>query len=97
VKIRHQFRRDRRARLLDRGGGRSLGASARTVFGARLCVAELAANALEHAVANADGVPVDMPIGGVEPHAAQAIPVWRVARRHNETPKPPPLDNLSLS
>jgi hypothetical protein len=25
------------------------------------------------------------------------MPVWRVARRHNETPKPPPLDNPSLS
>jgi len=37
--------------------GARWGACARTVFGARLCVAELAANALEHAVANADGVP----------------------------------------
>jgi anti-sigma regulatory factor (Ser/Thr protein kinase) len=33
------------------------GASARSVFGARLCVAELAANVLEHGIAKADGGP----------------------------------------
>jgi len=37
--------------------GARWGASARTVVGARLCVAELAANVLEHGVAKADAGP----------------------------------------
>ena len=35
--------------------GVRLGASAISVFGARLCIAELAANVLEHGIAQADG------------------------------------------
>jgi anti-sigma regulatory factor (Ser/Thr protein kinase) len=38
-------------------------ANARTVFGARVCVAELAANVLEHAIPNANGVPDHIIVG----------------------------------